>query len=107
MSNLFLKSPYVFQWLQDLTGPNFKLTEALLTAFRQLPEVVLHPRPSTGGPGGVARQLLLLSAPRVPCTGQKQAVSPQGEQKEEQSLSQDFGFVAHLSVHPSAHSPKG
>lgn len=41
MSNLFFKCPYVFQWLQDLTGPNFKLTEALLAAFSQLPEVAL------------------------------------------------------------------
>lgn len=40
----------------------------------------------------------------VPCAGRKQAVCPQEEQEEEQFLSQDSGFAAHLPVrHPLVH----
>lgn len=100
MSNLFLKCPYVFQWLQDLTGPNFELTEALLAAFSQLPEVALPPRPGAGSPRSCGGQLPVLSAPRVPCCGGRQAVYPRGEREEEQFLSRESGFVVHLSLHP-------
>lgn len=74
MSNLFLKCPYVFQWLGDLTGPNFDLTEALLAAFSQLRKVALILDPAQAAHVAVEGQLLLLTAPGVPCLTGKQAV---------------------------------
>lgn len=62
--------PVHFSVVTDLTGPSFELTEALLAAFSQLPEVELHL-----GPARAAQELWNALPWEASCLSARGAVS--------------------------------